>query len=243
MLGEKEIAARYLGYAQSYTNCWSNEVGWMRTRTADGGWLQWLGREKHGQGCMEANPWQQGWFVPHDIEGLIRLMGGRRRFTEELERFFSVVPDDFRWNDGYNHPNEPCHTLPFLFAHSTKPDETGRWTRRICEKAYATGPFGLCGNEDVGQMSAWYVLASIGMHPLCPGDGKWYLTAPVFKSVKIRLDPRYYSGRMFEIQAPRTKPGAWRIKGVKLNGLTLDRRWISTSEVTAGGKLEIEIDE
>ena len=243
MLGEKEIAARYLGYAQSYTNCWSNEVGWMRTRTADGGWLEWQGREKHGQGCVEANPWQQGWFVPHDIEGLIRLMGGRRRFTEELERFFSVVPDDFRWNDGYNHPNEPCHTLPFLFAHSTKPDETGRWTRRICEKAYATGPYGLCGNEDVGQMSAWYVLASIGMHPLCPGDGKWYLTAPVFKSVKIRLDPRYYSGRMFEIQAPRTKPGAWRIKGVKLNGLTLDRRWILTSEVTAGGKLEIEIDE
>ena len=243
MLGEKEVAAKYFGYAQSYTNCWSKEVGWMRARTSDGGWLEWQGREKHGQGCMEANPWQQGWFVPHDPEGFIRLTGGKNRFTEELERFFSVVPDDFRWNDGYNHPNEPCHTLPFLFAHSDKPDEVGRWTRRICEHAYGTGPYGLCGNEDVGQMSAWYVLAAIGMHPLCPGDGRWYLTAPVFRSVKIRLDSKYYPGRPFEILAPGAKPGAWRIKGVKLNGKKLDRRWISTSEVTAGGKLEIEIDE
>ena len=241
MLGEKDVAEKYFGYAQAYTNCWSKEVGWMRTRTADGGWLEWQGKEKHGQGCMEANPWQQGWFVPHDIDGLVRLMGGKRRFTEELERFFSVVPDDFRWNDGYNHPNEPCHTLPFLFAHSDKPDSVGFWTKRICEQAYGTGPYGLCGNEDVGQMSAWYVLAAIGMHPLCPGDGCWYLTAPIFRSARISLDRRYYPGGVFEIRTPNAGPGRWRIKSVKLNGRLLDRRWISTAEVASGGLLEIDV--
>jgi predicted alpha-1,2-mannosidase len=243
MAGDKDTAERYFAYAMAYTNCWSGEVGWMRARTADGGWLEWHGREKHGQGCIEANPWQQGWFVPHDTDGFIRLVGGKRRFTEELERFFSVVPDDFRWNDGYNHPNEPCHTLPYLFAVSDKPELVGYWTKRICEKAYSTGPFGLCGNEDAGQMSAWYVLSSIGMHPLCPGDGKWYLTAPVFTAAKIRLDPGCCSGATFEIRAPSAGPGRWRIKSVKLNGKTLSRRWIYTSEVAAGGVLEIDVSE
>ena len=241
MLGEKAVAERYFGYAQAYTNCWSAEAGWMRTRTMDGGWLPWQGREVHGQGCVEANPWQQGWFMPHDPEGLIRLMGGKRTFTRELERFFDEVPEDFRWNDAYNHPNEPCHTLPFLWALSEKPDEVGHWTQRICAQAYGTGPFGLCGNEDAGQMSAWYVLAAIGLHPLCPGDGRWYLTAPLFTRTTVRLDPKYYPGGTFEIRVPNAGQGKWRIKGVRLNGRTLDRRWIRTSEVSAGGVLEIDV--
>lgn len=194
MNGETEIASRHCGYALAYTNCWSEEVGWMRARTADGGRMPWRGRNVQGQGCMESNPWQQGWFVPHDTTGLVRLMGGRARFTEELDRFFGEAGEDFRWNDAYNHPDEPCHTLPFLFAHSSDPDKVGYWTRKICSNAYSTGPYGFCGNEDVGQMSAWFVLASIGLHPLCPGDGRRYLTAPMFKSVKIRLYPRYCKG-------------------------------------------------
>jgi predicted alpha-1,2-mannosidase len=242
MIGEKEIATKYFNYAKAYTNCWSHEVGWMRTRTKDGGWLDWKGRQKHGQGCAESNPWQQGWFVPHDITGLIKLMGGKKKFTEELSQFFSVVPDDFRWNDGYNHPNEPCHTLPFLFAFSDNEDDVGRWVHKICDNAYGTGPYGLCGNEDVGQMSAWYVLSSIGLHPICPGDGRWYLTPPLFKSVKIRLDPHYYSGKVFEIRTPNAALGNYRIKGIKLNGKPLNRRWITTKEVTNGGVLEFDVD-
>ena len=241
MLGEKAVAERYFGYAQAYTNCWSAEVGWMRSRTKDGGWLAWKGREVDGQGCIEANPWQQGWFVPHDPEGLVRLMGGRDRFTSELEKFFSVVPDDFRWNPAYNHPNEPCHTLPFLWAHSNRPEEASKWTRRILAGAYGTGPFGLCGNEDVGQMSAWYVLAAIGLHPLCPGDGRWCLSAPVFTKTTIRLDPKYNTGRTFTVLAPNAAPGVWRISGVRLNGKPVAKPWISTQDVRAGGTLEFDL--
>lgn len=235
MLGEKAIASRYYGFAQAYTNCWSEEVGWMRARTADGGWLAWEGRRKSGQGCVESNPWQQGWFVPHDPDGLIRLMGGRAAFTKELERFFAEVPDDFRWNDAYNHPNEVCHTLPFLWALSDDKGRVGEWTRRICSSAYGEGPFGLCGNEDVGQMSAWYVLAAIGLHPLCPGDGKWYLTAPLFRETRIRT-----GDGVFRIRTKGEGGKSYRIREARLNGRPLDRNWVLTSEITAGGDLEID---
>ena len=236
LMGRDEVARRYFGYAQAYTNCWSAEVGWMRARTADGGWLPWKGREKSGQGCIESNPWQQGWFVPHDIEGLVRLMGGRARFTQELDKFFSVVPDDFRWNDAYNHPNEQCHALPYLWAHSDRPEAVGFWTRRICEGAYGDGPFGLCGNDDVGQMSAWHVLSAIGLHPLCPGDGKWYVTAPVFPEVRLNI-----GGKTLIVRSQRSEPGAWRIAELKLNGRRLDRRWLTTAELVAGGELALSL--
>lgn len=238
MLGKKEIAARYYGYAQAYTNCWSKEVGWMRARTGDGGWLEWKGREKSGQGCEESNPWQQGWFVPHDPDGLMRLMGGRIAFTTELERFFSAVPDDFRWNDAYNHPNEVCHMMPFLWALSEDGGRVADWTRRICASAYGEGPFGLCGNEDVGQMSAWYVLASIGMNPLCPGDGKWYLTAPLFRETRMRIGKG-----IFRILARNAGDGRCRFLGARLNGRPLGRNWISTAEIVGCGTLEIDLSE
>ena len=237
MMGKADVATRYFGYARAYTNCWSKEVGWMRARTADGGWLDWKGRTNSESGCIESNPWQQGWFVPHDPDGLIGLMGGRAKFTEELGRFFSDVPDDFRWNEAYNHPNEPCHTLPYLWALSDRPEEVGRWTRKICQQAYGDGPFGLCGNDDVGQMSAWYVLSAIGLHPLCPGDGKWYVTAPVFTNVRLNVDHR-----MFEINAPNVGRGEWRMRHILLNGKMLDRNWITTAEITSGGRLEIVLE-
>ena len=176
--------------ARWYTNCWDRAVGWFRSRTADGGWIEpWGGKERHGQGCVESNPYQQGWFVPHDPEGLAALMGGRMSCIAELESFFDKTPEDFSWNDYYNHANEPVHHVPALFAALGRPDLTEKWVARIRERAYGTGPYGLCGNEDVGQMSAWYVLAAIGRIPLDPASGKWYRVKPVFRSVEVRPHP------------------------------------------------------
>lgn len=237
LMGRADVAARHFGYAQAYTNCWSQEVGWMRARTADGGWLAWEGRETSGQGCVESNPWQQGWFVPHDVEGLVRLMGGRAAFTRELGRFFAQVPDDFRWNAAYNHPNEVCHTLPFLWAFSDDPGGVDEWVGRIRRAAYGTGPFGLCGNEDVGQMSAWYVLAAIGIHPVCPGDGKWYVCTPLFEEARLSVG----GGRTFTVRCPPARPG--RPAGprtLSLDGRRLSRRWLWTREIVSGGCLMFE---
>lgn len=183
----------YAARAKWYTNCWDRSVGWFRARTKAGGWLEpWQGKTVHGQGCVESNPYQQGWFVPHDPEGLAALMGGRECCLAELERFFEETPLDFAWNDFYNHANEPVHHVPALFAALGRPDLTEKWTRRICENAYGTGPYGLCGNEDVGQMSAWYVLAAIGRLPLDPASGQWYRISSIFD--RVELTAHHYRG-------------------------------------------------
>ena len=155
-----------------------------------------------------------------------------------MEEFFDKAPDDFLWNDYYNHPNEPVHQVPFLFPYTEKPYLTQKWTRRICDKAYGTDVMGLCGNEDVGQLSAWYVLAAMGLHPVNPGDNVYILTSPVFDEIAINLDNNYYSGNQFKIVAHNNSPENVYIKEVQLNGKKLDRLWITHDEIVSGGTLE-----
>jgi len=231
----------YYGRSRAYTNLWSQEVNWLRTRlknAADGSmvWLPWQGKTGHNQGTVESNPYQQGWFVPHDVYGLVDLMG-EEAFIRELTAFFDKTPDDFLWNDYYNHPNEPCHHVAFLFNYVGKPWLTQKWTRRICQKAYGTGVRGLCGNEDVGQMSAWYVLSAMGLHPVCPGDTVYLLTSPVFQKVSLRLDPNYYPGGSFTVTAHNNSEANLFIQSATLNGQPLDRAWITHAEIAAGGML------
>jgi len=241
MIGRKDVAAEYYDYAKSYTNSWCAEVGWMRAHTRSGAWRKWNGRQQQDAGTAESNPWQQGWFVPHDVEGLMKLMGGKQRFTEELQLFFDRTPADFGWCDTYNHPNEVCHALPFLWPLSEKPEMVSWWTRKILKGAYGLGPWGCCGNDDEGQMGAFYVLAAIGLHPLCPGDGRWYYCAPLFKETTIRLDPKYFKGGTFTIRAPKADAEHWRIVKATLNGKVLDRPYVTSAEVNAGGVLEFEL--
>lgn len=170
-------------------------------------------------------------------------MGGLDSIRTELISFFENTPEDFSWNDYYNHANEPVHHVPFLFNEIGLPEQTQKWTRLICEHAYGTDAFGLVGNEDVGQMSAWYVLASMGIHPICPGDNKYQITSPVFSRVEIDLDARYYSGKKFTIVAENNSKENIYIKSMKLNGKPLDRWWITHEEIVNGGILELEMTE
>jgi len=238
-------ASQYYGRSLAYTNVWNAEVQWLRTRLEDAPdgsakWLPWAGKTGQNQGTVESNPYQQGWFVPHDVAGLVKLMG-EPYFVQELETFFNKTPDDFLWNDYYNHPNEPCHHVAFLFDYVGRPWLTQKWTRQICKKAYGTGVRGLCGNEDVGQMSAWYVLAAMGLHPVCPGDGVYLLTSPVFSKISIRLDPAYYKGGTFTVLAKNNSAENIYIQSAKLNGQPFNRPWIAHREIAAGGTLELEM--
>ena len=242
LLGHPEEARIYAARAMCYTNCWDPSVKWMRTRLAPDQpgqvrWLEWKGRKVHNQGTVESNPYQQGWFVPHDVYGLIRLMGGERTFAEELTAFFDQTPENVLWNDFYNHPNEPCHHIAYLFPYAGRPWLTQKWTRRICEAAYGDDVRGICGNEDVGQMSAWYVLSAMGLHPVCPGSGLWMLTAPVFPKITVRLDPAYYPGKAFTVIAEGVSPANRYIQSAALNGKPINRAWLTTREVSAGGTL------
>lgn len=240
-LGKSGDQALYYARSLAYTNIWNTEVKWMRSRLRneqDGTpkWMPWKEKTGQNQGTTESNPYQQGWFVPHNVQGLIDLMG-EDYFVQELTAFFDKTPEDFLWNDYYNHPNEPCHHVAFLFNYVGKPWLTQKWTRKICQKAYGTGVRGLCGNEDVGQMSAWYVLAAMGLHPVCPGDGIYQLTSPVFSQVSIRLDPKYYKGGSFTVIAKGNSETNIYIQSATLNGKPLNRAWITHEEMLSGGKL------
>jgi predicted alpha-1,2-mannosidase len=245
LLNKPEVAKEYYAKSMNYKKLWNDEVWWFRSRDDKGGWAKWEGKATMGafggQGCVESNPYQQGWFVPHDIPGLIELIGGIDSIQKELIRFFEHTPDDFSFNDYYNHANEPVHHVPFMFNETGLPRETQKWTRKICSKAYGTDAFGLCGNEDCGQLSAWYVLAAIGIHPICPGDNKYQITSPVFNKIELQLDKDYYNGNKFTIIANNNSPENIYIKSIRLNGKTLDRWWITHDEIVNGGLLEMEM--
>jgi len=238
-LGKEDIAQTYFEKSKQYKNIWNDEVKWFRAKDSLGTWLEWKGKTVHGQGCIESNPFQQGWFVPHDIEGLKALMGGEQVFKDELISFFEKAPEDFLWNNYYNHPNEPVHHVPFMFNVVGLPHLTQKWTRKICANAYGTGPYGLCGNEDVGQMSAWYILAAMGIHPICPGDNRYEITSPVFNEIIIDLDQDYYDGKQFKIIAKDNSSENIYIQKIVLNGKELSRTYILHEEITNGGILEL----
>ena len=237
MLGKEDDANRYDQLAHNYTNIWDDSVKWFRGRRADGNWGEWRGETSHDLYCVESNPLQQGWFVPHDVYGFIDLLG-QKAFTEKLTAFFDNSAEDFLWNDYYNHPNEPVHQVPFMFTYTGNSWLTQKWSRRICDKAYGTDVMGLCGNEDVGQMSAWYILAAMGLHPVNPGDNVYILTSPVFDRVEIDLDKDFYKGGKFIIETVNNSPENVYVQSVSLNGKKLDRAWITHEEITSGGTLK-----
>lgn len=230
----------YKKRSQSYRNIFDSSVGWFRQKKADGSWGDWSvekGRLAQGFGCVESNPYQQGWFVPHDVQGMVSLMGGKEKVIADLTDFFDKVPESMLWNDYYNHANEPVHHVPFLFNRLGVPWLTQKWTREICSRAYHNTVEGLVGNEDVGQMSAWYVLAAAGLHPVCPGETRFEITSPVFSKITFRLDPRYAKGKTFTVVAQNNSAENKYIQSAELNGKPWNKCYLEYSDIVAGGKL------
>lgn len=242
-LGKEGDRAHFDKRALSYATIFDPESGWFRPRNEKGVFssLPEKGRLQEGYGCVESNPYQQGWFVPHDVEGMIRLMGGREKVLADLTDMFEKTPGDYLWNDYYNHANEPVHHVPFLFNRLGMPSLTQKWTRDICRNAYHDKVTGLVGNEDVGQMSAWYVLAAAGIHPICPGDGRYEITSPVFDRVEFRLDPAYAAGGSFVIEARDNSPENIYIQSATLNGKKYDKCYLTHDDLAAGGTLVLQM--
>lgn len=241
-IGNESVAKEYYVRSHAWENVFDPSVGWFRPRQADGSWGSWPenARTTEGLGCIESNPYQQGWFVPHDIPGMVARMGGREKVLADLTSFFENTPENLMWNPYYNHANEPVHHVPFLFNALDAPALTQKWTRFICDHAYSCDRMtGLVGNDDVGQLSAWYVLAAIGLHPLCPGDGKMQVTSPVFDEVILRTDPVYASGKPFIIKAIGNSPENIYIQSARLDGEPLRRSELDFSRIAAGGLLEL----
>jgi putative alpha-1,2-mannosidase len=141
------------------------------------------------------------------------------------------------WNNYYNHANEPVHHVPFLYNRVGAPWLTQKWTREICSRAYHNSVYGLIGNEDVGQMSAWYVLAASGIHPICPGETRYEITSPVFDTIAFKLDPKYYPGTQFVIKTENNSPENHYIQKAELNGVPYNNCFIDHNEIMRGGTL------
>ena len=148
------------------------------------------------------------------------------------------------WNNYYNHANEPVHNLPFLFNRLGAPWLTQKWTRTICENAYHNSVEGLVGNDDVGQMSAWYVLASSGLHPFCPGDNRYEICTPVFDKITIAPGKnKYNTGKEFHIVTINNSVANKYIQSAKLNGKPYYKSWLSYADIIAGGTLELTLSD
>jgi len=239
MTGHQDRAAFYYEKSQAYRKIFDSEMKWFRPRNEDGSWEDWPenGRLEDGYGCVESNPYQQGWFVPHDVEGMVELMGGREAALEDLTAFFDAAPDDFHWNSYYNHANEPVHHIPFLFNRLGAPWLTQKWTRKICANAYRNCVEGLVGNEDCGQMSAWYVLSACGIHPVCPGETTYEITSPVFDEADIHIA----GGNIFVIRAVGNSPENIYIQSAELNGKPLNCLQLEHADIIRGGKLVLRM--
>ncbi len=229
-MGNAEDAARFKKRSEGWRGLYDSKTGWLNGA------------------CLECNPGQQGWHVPHDIQGLAELTGGREKLLARLEEFFEKTRDvaSFHGNAYYTHVNEPSHLIPFLFNRLGAPWLTQKWVRHICDKAYKTGPMGLCGSDDVGQVSAWYVLAGMGLHQSCPGDTRYELFTPLFDKVTLRIDPLYGVSadgkpKVFTVVARGNGSGERYIQSARLNGQPLERCWVDHREIVAGGTLELEL--
>ena len=172
---------------------------------------------------------------------MIKLMGGREKVLADLTDMFEQTPANYLWNQYYNHANEPVHHVPFLFNRLGAPELTQKWTRDICRNAYKNSVLGLVGNEDVGQMSAWYVLAASGLHPVCPGDQRYELTSPVFEKVVFNLDPDYAEGKTFVIEAHNNSPENIYIQQATLNGKPYDKCYLMHDDLMKGGTLVLQM--
>ncbi|WP_051950929.1 GH92 family glycosyl hydrolase [Actinacidiphila yeochonensis] len=232
-LGKHADARTLEGTSQNYRNLFDADAGWFRGRNADG---SWMGDQ---DGCVESTPEQQGWFVPHDIDGLAGLIGGRDAFNTRLNELFEQTPPEAMrtWNDKYNHSNEPVHHLAFMFVYTGAPWLTQKWSRYVCQYAYGTGPSGLIGNDDCGQMSAWYVLAASGLYPVAPASGVYVIGSPVFDEVAFTTSRR----TRFTVEARDNSADNLYVRSAELNGRPLHRAWLRHEEVLAGGRLTLRM--
>lgn len=235
--------------SSNWKNVFDPTTGWVNGRRADGTFLTPTDtlyikeREKNYPDSItmlltptvfstfitEGVPAHYSWYVPHDVKGLIKAMGGKARFEQKLD---SMFVDGFYW-----HGNEPCHQVAYLYNAIGKQWKTARVVRNILNTEYLNAPGGLSGNDDAGQMSAWYIFSALGFYPVCPGSPQYYIGSPTFPKAVLQLE----NDKTFTIVAHNASEDNIYIKSVKLNGRTLGSPYLSHEDIMRGGRLELEM--
>ena len=247
-LGHADFAAEYDSRALRYRNILDPSTGFFRGKDSEGNWRapfipDGTGRES-SRDYTEATAWQYRHFMIHDVAGFTALLGGTQAARASLDSLFSEgyesLDDHAEWFvtgriGKYAHGNEPSHATAWLYPSLGDPSSTQFYVRKIVDDLYKTGPDGLCGNEDCGQMSAWYVFAALGFYPLCPGTGEFVFSAPVFPKATVTFG----NGNKLTVTADH--PEYTYIKEVSLNGVPVDAQYITYDQLTGGGELSFKL--
>lgn len=249
-LGKEEDYKYFSDRAMSYKHLYDAETKFMRGKLADGTWRTpfdpKFSKHRVDTDYTEGNAWQHSWFVPHDIPGLIELMGGDEAFVTHLDSLFTMdsnitgdhVSADISGLIGqYAHGNEPSHHIAYLYNYAGKPKKTQQMVRQIMDTMYDDQPEGLSGNEDCGQMSAWYVFSAMGLYPVNPASGIYDLGSPIFDRVTIPITPE----KSFVIEAKNVSAENKYVDRVLLNGKALEVYQISHEQIMNGGLLTFEM--
>ena len=243
-LGKMEDYERFMKRAQSYKNVFDPSTGFMRAKM-NGRWFEPFDPKEVNFNYTEANSWQYSFFVPQDINGLVSLLGGRDVLIDRLDQLFTESSattgrhqSDITGLVGqYAHGNEPSHHMAYLYNYVSQPWKTQQRTRQIMDELYTHLPDGLCGNEDCGQMSAWYVLSAMGFYSVTPGDVNYAIGSPLFEEVELNLE----NDKTFRILAKNNTPNNKYIQSATLNGKEFSKTFISHFDIINGGELVFEM--
>ena len=254
VLGKREDAAFFAARANNWTNVFDRSVGFARGRDSKGNWREPFNPFKlnvgdRGEGpkdFTEGNSWQYTWHVMQDPEGLMAAMGGRDRFLKNLDGLFSqpeqvegmgFALDATGLVGQYAHGNEPSHHTAYLFTLAGRSDRTADVVREVCDRFYRPEPEGLCGNDDCGQMSAWYLFSAMGFYPVNPCGGEYVIGAPQLPKVEVKVRGEGGQWKKFSVIAKGLSKENKYVKSVTLNGRPLDGNVLRHADIMNGGEL------
>jgi predicted alpha-1,2-mannosidase len=247
---ETDIFARR---ARNYRTLFDPETGLMRGKNKDGSFQSPFNPFKWGDAFTEGNSWHYTWSVFHDVEGLIRLMGGRDKFVAKLDAVFTMPPvfDESYYKEviheiremqiagmgQYAHGNQPIQHMIYLYDYAGAPWKTQYWTREVMNRLYRATPDGYCGDEDNGQTSAWYVFSALGFYPVTPASNQYALGAPLFPHARLHLE----NGRTVTIDAPGAGDDKRYVDLLRVNGAAVERNWLGHKELMQGAKIDFRM--
>jgi predicted alpha-1,2-mannosidase len=250
-MGDSITYQNYSKRSENFKNVFNTSTGFMQPKLSDGSWKKpFDSMDTHGQGFIEGNAWNYSLYVPHDIHTMIEMMGSSDQFIMHLDSLFNMELDDKYientediTRDGiignYVQGNEPGHHIPYLYNWTDAPWKTQERLRIIMRAMYGPEEDGLCGNDDAGQMSAWYIFSALGFYPVCPGSDQYALGSPLVKEASIRLE----NGKSFSVKTVNQSEGNVYVKKVELNGSLLNRLFIHHNEIMNGGELTFYMSE
>ena len=244
-LGERQIADEFDKRSLNYKNVYNSQTTFMQPRNNKGSFIENFSPDDYTPHICESNGWQYFWSVQQDVDGLISLVGGKERFAQKQDSMFTYNPsadEDLPiFSTGmigqYAHGNEPSHHVIYLFNTIGQPWKTQKYAAEVMHELYKNTPAGLCGNEDCGQMSAWYVFSAMGFYPVDPISGKYEIGTPMYPEMKMHLA----NGKTFTILAPAVSKENIYIQSVKLDGKPYDKSYITHEQIMNGSIFEFEM--